>query len=86
MGNAIPAYSTLVFDVELLNILVRVRYMQAWNSAEACVQNRKAPVAAAAADAPKAAAGGAVDSFNAQKLVDVRMTESCPTSLKLMRL
>lgn len=68
MGAAIPAYSTLIFDVELLNIMVRPALILGSNlRLRPPVQNRKAPVAAA--DAPKAATAGGI--FNAQKLVDV---------------
>ena len=81
MGNAIPAYSTLVFDVELLNILVSHVVVLSCLIAEELLQNRKPDVAAAAGEAPKAAAKQGGGSFNAQKLVDVRIDMPVCTSV-----
>ena len=80
-GRAIPAYSTLVFDVELLNILVSHVVVLSCLIAEELLQNRKPDVAAAAGEAPKAAAKQGGGSFNAQKLVDVRIDMPVCTSV-----
>ena len=73
MGSKIPAFSTLVFDVELLEIKVgSLVSLEAWpavcraDHVLTSLQNRKPPVAQAGI--PSKASSG---NFNAEKLVEV---------------
>lgn len=66
-----PSPLTRLWSLTLsFSVFWSITYMPyALTSADWPSQNRKAPVAAPAADAPKAAVGG--ETFNAQRLVDV---------------